>query len=132
MLAWPMNVESALALTPGEDQRLVALLRRPEPGLTSADLLSTAMVHLLVYGDAFVAKYRAERMITQLGLLDPQSVVVERRGDRVIYTLSRREGVTQHGPDDILHVEAMSPDGLRGLSTVRAAWRRRAARRQSV
>ena len=105
----------------GDDQRLVALLRRPEPGSTSADLLSTAMVHLLVYGDAFVAKYRSEGMITQLGLLDPQAVVVERKGDRVIYRLSRREGISDDGPDDILHVKAMSPDGLRGLSTVRAA-----------
>ena len=105
----------------GGDQRLALLLRRPEPGSTSADFLSTATAHLLVYGDAFIAKYRSEGTITQLGLLDPQSVVVERKGERVIYKLSRLEGLSEHGPDDILHVKAMSPDGLRGLSTVRAA-----------
>ncbi|MGH2974638.1 MAG: phage portal protein [Solirubrobacterales bacterium] len=105
----------------GEDQRLVALMRRPEPGSTSADLLSTLIVHLIVHGDAFLAKYRSEGTITQLGLLDPQAVVVERKGDRVIYRLSRREGISHHGPSDIVHVKAMSPDGLRGLSTVRAA-----------
>lgn len=105
----------------GEDQRLVALLRRPEPGSSSADMFSTLMVHLLIHGDAFVAKYRSEGTITQLGLLDPQAIVVERKGAQVIYTLSRREGISRHGPEDILHVKALSPDGLRGLSTVRAA-----------
>ena len=57
-----------------------ALLRRPEPGSTSADLFSTAMVYLLVYGDAFIGKFRSEGPIAQLGLLDPQSIVVERQG----------------------------------------------------
>lgn len=105
----------------GEDQRLVALLRRPEPGSTAADLLSTLMVHLLVHGDAFIAKYRSENMITQLGLLDPQTVTVERRGGRVIYKVSRLEGFSEHGPEDLVHIKGMSSDGLRGLSTVRAA-----------
>jgi HK97 family phage portal protein len=107
----------------GDDQRLVQLLRRPEPGSTSADLFSTLMVHLLVYGDAFVAKYRSEGSIVQLAPVDPAAVVVERQGNRVIYKLSRLEGFSEHGPEDILHVKAMSSDGLRGLSTVRAAGR---------
>lgn len=37
----------------GEDQRLAQLLRRPSPGSTSADLFSTAMVHLLTNGNCF-------------------------------------------------------------------------------
>ncbi len=105
----------------GEDQRLVQLLRRPEPGSTSADLLGSIMLHLLVYGDCFVAKYRREQTIVQLACLDPQTVVVERMGERVVYRISRREGVTEHGPSDILHIKAVSQDGLRGMSTVRAA-----------
>ena len=100
----------------------MALLRRPEPGSTSADLLSTAMVHLLVYGDAFVGKYRPEGTIIQLGLLDPAGRRRRAQGRPGRSTrLSRREGISEHGPDDVLHVKAMSPDGLRGLSTVRAA-----------
>jgi HK97 family phage portal protein len=105
----------------GEDQRLVALLRRPEPGSTSADLLGSIMVHLLVHGDAFLAKYRREDSIVQIALLDPQTVTVERDGERIIYGVSRREGISEHSPADILHVKAMSQDGLRGISTVRAA-----------
>jgi hypothetical protein len=42
-------------------------------------------------------------------------------GQRVVYTLARREGVSQHGPDDILHIKAMSSDGLTGLSPVTQA-----------
>lgn len=108
-------------LPAGEDQRLVALLRRPEPGATSADLLGSIMLHLLVAGDCFLAKYRREGSIVQLACLDPQTVAVERRGERVVYTLSRREGLSEHGVEDILHIKAPSQDGLRGMSTVRAA-----------
>jgi HK97 family phage portal protein len=105
----------------GDDQRLVRLLRRPEPGSTSTDLLGGIMLHLLVHGDAFVAKYRQAGDVAQLGLLDPQAVTVERQGGRVVYKLSRREGLSEHGPDDVLHIKSMSQDGLRGVSTVRAA-----------
>lgn len=105
----------------GEDQRLVQLLRRPEPGSTSSDLFGQVMLHLLVYGDCFLAKYRREQTIVQLACLDPQAVVVERKGESIVYSLSRREGITEHGPEDILHIKSMSQDGLRGMSTVRAA-----------
>jgi HK97 family phage portal protein len=110
----------------GEDQRLVQLLRRPSPGSTSADLFSDVMVSLLTDGNAFIGKFRSEGSIVQLGVLDPQTVVVERKGERVIYTLSRPEGMSEHGPADVLHVRAMaSPQdgGLRGLSPVRQAMR---------
>jgi HK97 family phage portal protein len=110
----------------GDDQRLVQLLRRPSPGSTSADLFSDVMVSLLTDGNAFIGKFRSEGTIVQLGVLDPQTVVVERRGERVVYQLSRPEGLTEHGPEDVLHVRAMaSPQdgGLRGLSPVKQAMR---------
>lgn len=107
----------------GDDQRLVALLRHPSPGSTSADLFSTLMVHLAVFGNGFIAKYREEGTIVQLGCLDPQSVRVEQRGARIVYTLSRREGISEHGPEDVLRVMAMSQDGIRGLSPVKQAAR---------
>jgi HK97 family phage portal protein len=102
----------------GDDQRLVQLLRQPAPGSTSADVFGTAMVHLQTNGNAFVAKYRAEGSIVSLGLLDPRQVQVELRGQRVVYTLTRQGRRSEHGPEDILHVKAMSADGLRGLSPV--------------
>jgi HK97 family phage portal protein len=107
----------------GDDQRLVQLLRRPSPGSTAADLFSTAMVGLLLDGNCFIGKFRQEGSIVQLGLLNPQSVTVEQRGARVIYTLSRPEGISEHGPEDVIHVKAMSEDGVRGLSPVKQAMR---------
>jgi HK97 family phage portal protein len=105
----------------GDDQRLVQLLRRPSPGSTAVDLIGQLMVHLLTFGDAFVAKYRSDREIVQLGLLDPAAMVVEQVGARVIYRLSRPEGISEHGPEDVCHIKALSADGVTGMSTVRQA-----------
>jgi HK97 family phage portal protein len=102
----------------GESSRAVQLLERPAPGSTSADLISQVMVHLNVHGNAFVGKFRADGEIVQLGLLDPTQVQVELRGQRIIYSLSREGGVSEHGPEDILHIKGMSADGLVGLSPV--------------
>jgi HK97 family phage portal protein len=102
----------------GESSRAVQLLERPAPGSTSADLISQIMVHLNTHGNAFVGKFRADGEIVQLGLLDPTQVQVELRGQRIVYTLTREGGVSEHGPADVLHVKSMSSDGLVGLSPV--------------
>lgn len=102
----------------GDQSRAVQLLRRPSPGSTGVDLISQMMVHLNIYGEVFLAKWRRDNEIVQLGLISPESVQVELRGQRVIYTLSTVHGETEHGPDDILHVKGMSLDGLRGMSPV--------------
>jgi len=102
----------------GDNARVVQLLKRPAPGSTSVDLVSQIVVHLNVYGEAFVGKYRSDGEIAQLGLLPPETVQVELRGQRVVYLLDTVKGRTEHGPDDILHIKSMSADGLRGMSPV--------------
>ncbi len=109
---------SAGRMPAGEQARAVQLLQRPSPGSTSVDLISQVMVHLNIYGEAFIGKYRADREIVQLALIPPDSVQVELRGQRIVYTLDTLHGRTEHGPEDILHVKGMSLDGLRGLSPV--------------
>jgi len=99
----------------GDDSRAVQLLNRPTPGSTTVDLISQVVTHVNVYGDAFLGKYKADGEIVQLGLIHPERVQVELRGQRMVYTLDSR---TEHGPDDILHIKAMSLDGLRGMSPV--------------
>jgi HK97 family phage portal protein len=99
----------------GDEQRLVQLLRRPSPGSTSVDLISQIVTTLNVFGETFVAKWKADCEIVQLGLIHPDRVQVDLRGQRVVYTLDAR---TEHGPDDILHIKAMSLDGVRGMSPV--------------
>src|SRR5215216_1504322 len=61
----------------GPDSRGVQLLRRPSPGSTGVDLISLIVVHLNLYGEAFVGKYRSDAEIVQLGLIHPDSVQVE-------------------------------------------------------
>jgi len=100
----------------GDDSRAVQLLGRPSPGSTTVDLVSQVVTHLNVYGETFVGKYKADGEIVQLGLIHPDRVQVELRGQRVVYTLL--DSRTEHGPDDIVHIKAMSLDGLRGLSPV--------------
>jgi HK97 family phage portal protein len=102
----------------GDNQRAVQLLSRPAPGSTGVDLISQVMVHLNVHGDAFIGKYRSDGEIVQLGLITPDSVQVELRGQRIVYLLDTVKGRTEHGPDDIVHIKGMSVDGLRGLSPV--------------
>jgi phage portal protein BeeE len=91
----------------GDEARAVQLLNRPSPGATACDLFGTAMAHLLVNGNAFVAKYRSDAEIVQLGLIDPRQVEVELRGQQVVYvittngragidTRSRRRGRRRH------------------------------------
>ena len=103
----------------GEDARAVRLLGRPSPGSTGVDLISQMMTHSNVYGECFVGKYRGQDgEIVQLGLLSPESVQVELRGQRIVYTLDTVHGRTEHGPGDVLHIKGLSLDGLRGLSPV--------------
>jgi hypothetical protein len=62
--------------------------------------------------EAFVGKYRgADGEIVQLGAAVPGERQVELRGQRIVYLLDTLKGRTEHGPDDILHIKAMSGDG---------------------
>ena len=99
----------------GDDARAVQLLPRPSPGSTSVDLVSQLVTHLCVYGNGYLGKYRSEGSIVQLGMLHPDRVQVELTGQRIVYVL---DGRTEHGPEDVLHVKAMSMDGLTGLNPV--------------
>jgi phage portal protein BeeE len=72
----------------GENARIVQLLRSPSPGSTGVDLVSTIVVHLAIHGEAFIGKYRSDGEIVQLGCIPPDSVQVELRGQRIVYTLA--------------------------------------------
>lgn len=101
--------------------RLAALLERPAPAVTTANLVGTLMAHLTTWGNGYLAKYRDENgVIEQLGLLDPARVQVRIERGTPVYTLTRDRGVTEHGPADVLHVRApLSTDGIVGLAPVR-------------
>jgi len=99
--------------------RLADLLQRPAPGTTTASFVGTLVAHLNLFGDGFVAKYRDARgTVAQLGLLHPSTVQARIVAGEPRYTLMRSAGVSEHGVEDILHVRALSVDGITGLSPI--------------
>jgi HK97 family phage portal protein len=102
----------------GENARIVQLLQRPSPGSTGVDLVSQVVTHLQPFGECMLAKYQSDGEIVQLGLIHPEQVQVELRGQTIVYTLSTNKGQVEVGPSDVLHIKGLSVDGLRGLSPV--------------
>lgn len=102
--------------------RLADLIARPSPAATTANLVGTLVAHLNLHGNAFLAKYRDETgTVRQIAPLSPRGVTVALEAGEPVYTLMRAEGVSRHGPEDILHIRALSTDGLVGLSPVAQA-----------
>jgi HK97 family phage portal protein len=102
--------------------RLHDLLQQPSPARTQADLTGQTMTHLLLYGNAFLAKYRgADGRLEQLALLNPEYVQVELVAGNPRYTVTDPKTGQQsyHGTDDIVHIRALSTDGLAGLSPLK-------------
>jgi len=101
--------------------RLVDLLRQPAPATTQANLIGQAVAHLNLYGNAYLGKFRdVDGRVEQLALLHPDRVTPELKAGRPLYTVNDGRGrQSVHGPDDVIHVRALSTDGLVGLSPVR-------------
>jgi HK97 family phage portal protein len=101
--------------------RTAELLRRPAPATTTANLVGQLVAHLNLHGNAYVGKFRnADGQVEQLALLAPDRVTPELRGGLPLYTVSDDRGrQSVHGTGDIIHVRALSTDGLVGLSPVR-------------
>jgi HK97 family phage portal protein len=97
------------------------LLHSPAPATTQAGLVGQLVAHLQLFGNGYCGKFRsAAGQVDQLALLHPERVVPELRAGRPIYTvLDGQGGRTVHTTDDIIHVKALSTDGLVGLSPVR-------------
>jgi len=105
------------------DGRLSDLLRQPAPAQTQANLIGTAMAHLQLHGNCYFGKFRdADGRVAQLALLHPDRVAPELRAGQPLYVVNDGRGrQTEHGIDDIIHIRALSTDGLLGLSPIRQA-----------
>jgi HK97 family phage portal protein len=105
-----------------DDGTLPNLLRRPSPAMTQGNLIGQIVAHLNLWGNAYVGKFRSQGEVAQLALLAPDRVSVEIKGGVPVYTLTGIDGKqSTHGSDDIVHVKALSTDGVVGLSPVRQA-----------
>ena len=104
--------------------RLVELLDRPGPATSQADLVSSLMAHLAIYGNGFLAKYREQGEVVQLGLLHPERIRPELEGGRLRFRYSPGTGPQQLLTEaDVVHIKGLSVDGLVGLSAVSQAAR---------
>ena len=103
-----------------EDGLVVELLRRPSPAQTRSGLLGTLMAHLLLHGNAYVGLYRgADGGVEQLAPLAPDRMHVELRAGVLLYRYTDAEGHAVDLTDrDLIHIRALSTDGLVGLSVV--------------
>lgn len=102
--------------------RLDSLLTTPSPGATTANLIGTLVAHLNLHGNAYLGKYRDERgVVSQLAPISPATVTVSVEGGEPVYTLLRGDGVSRYGRDDVIHIRALSTDGLVGLSPIAQA-----------
>lgn len=101
--------------------RTAELLRAPAEGTTQAAFVSTVMAHLLLWGNAYLGKYRdAEGRVEQLLPIAPERVQVERRHGRIVFTISNDRGhQSEHGLEDVVHIKGLAMDGLVGLSPIR-------------
>jgi HK97 family phage portal protein len=100
--------------------RTAELLQRPAEGTTQADLIATLMAHLTLWGNAYLGKYRdQDGRVDQLLPLDPSQVQVERRAGRIVFSVVTVDGhLVELGLDDVIHIKALSNDGLVGLSPI--------------
>lgn len=104
--------------------KLVDLIDRPGPATTQADLVSSLMSHLAIYGNGYLAKYRQASEITQLGLLHPDRIRPELEHGRLRFRYTPGTGPQRLLTEaDVVHVKGLSVDGLTGLSAVSQASR---------
>ena len=104
--------------------KLTDLLDRPGPATTQADLISSLMSHLAIWGNGYVAKYRSAGEITQVGLLAPDRIRPELEGGQLRYRYSPPTGNQQMlTTADVVQVKGLSTDGLTGLTAVAQASR---------
>jgi phage portal protein BeeE len=102
--------------------RLADLIANPAPATTTANLIGTLVAHLNLHGDAFLGKYRDENdVVSQIAPLDPTSISVKVKAGQPRYTRMSVRGVAELGPEDVLHIRAMSVDGVTGLSPIAQA-----------
>jgi HK97 family phage portal protein len=96
------------------------LLQRPAPSVTTSNLIHQVLLHLNLYGNCYVGKFRSAGEIIQLGLLHPERVQprIDPGGIRRYVFLDDKNRRLDLGTDDVVHIRAMSLDGLVGLSPI--------------
>lgn len=97
----------------------------PNDEMTSFELREIMMTSLLLYGNAYARIIRKQGHVTELWYLKPQYMTVERDTvtGKIKYTYSDdvANKTIIYKPSQILHIKALSVDGVKGLSPIAQA-----------
>ena len=73
--------------------KLAGLLEQPAPAVSQANLVAQKVAHLLLWGNAYLGKFRnPDGEVETLGMLDPGRVRVELKSGVPLYTVTSPEG----------------------------------------
>lgn len=94
-------------------------LSQPNPECSPMDLWSTAIVHMELWGEAFIGKEKALGRVVNKWLIHPSRVAVRREKGQKLFDVIEDDGSSHtYTTADILHIKGRSLDGLRGASTI--------------
>jgi len=93
---------------------------QPNESMGSDEFWEIVEAHLLLWGNAFVAKIRDSLgMVSELWPMEPSRVKVGRQDDGTRYFVL--DGKDRYTEADILHIRGLGTDGLVGLSPIQQA-----------
>jgi HK97 family phage portal protein len=100
--------------------RMADLLDRPAPAVSQVNLIGRIVCDLQTHGNSYVGKYRDGRgVIVELGCLPPDRVAPKLKQGVPRYEYTQDDRMDEYGVEDIVHVRALSVDGIAGMSPVR-------------
>ncbi len=95
------------------------LQRRPNENQTAVEFWTQAAAHLNGWGSIYIGKSYRGRQVTELHLLEPRLVSVERDAlGRRRYFENRVDGRREWSGREIIHVRLFTLDGINGLSPI--------------
>lgn len=95
------------------------LLRRPNDNQTAVEFWTQAAAHLEGWGSIYIGKTYRGRQVTELHLLEPRLVSVERDSlGRRRYFENRVDGRREWAAREIIHIRLFTIDGITGLSPI--------------
>jgi len=121
LLTYARQQEGRKRLEPTE--RVAELLTRPSPNMTQSALIGQIVAHLNQFGNAYVGKFRDENGdVAQLACMQPDRVRPELRAGMPFFEVTGIKGEkSTHSAQDIVHIKALTTDGILGLSPIKQA-----------
>ena len=96
---------------------IIKVLNKPNPEMNGYIFRQTAHLHYNTRGNAFIQIIRNRKdEVTQLWLLNPDKMAVERQAGKLVYKYYSDHGIVSMPPEEIIHYKNFSMDGIWGLT----------------